>query len=214
MGYVLVMTIEILKQVSGKQQELGADVPLNEVVAALLRDAVATWKEICLLVTLGGAGAVYPNRVFARRLMVNAQRADNFCATVIEAIESGAIENVRALVRAAGLKPRKLPSAEAVRRLRVVTAELPPYLRGVTNRGLGADGFAMWRLLWFDALGMTAPKIAMALFNSDPEALEPVQRVQIWRLRRKALAKIAAGIELEMVCHTARFLRSWRHKAM
>jgi len=159
---------------------------------ALIQDAASTWKSIANLGSVRGTGFVYPFRAFHR---LASPHGDFFEKTVaaIEAPESLGI-NITALVASTGQKPMKLPAPEIVRRLRVVTAELPILIRPTANRGIGSDREGLWRLLWLDAMGLTAPKIAKGLQpNFDPDS-EPLKRDRIWKLRAKVYKQLASAI--------------------
>ena len=157
-----------------------ADAPLPERLASLLREAADTFKQVAALGTVGLSGLRYPYRRFIR----GETEHDRFFAKAVSAMETPDTVglNIAGLIQLAGSKPRELPTPAMVRKLRIVTAEMPTLLRPIAKRGVGADLYALWRLLWADAMGTTAPKIGKT-FN--------IERNQVWKLRRRAYETMA-----------------------
>lgn len=160
---------------------LGADdAPLPKRLASLLRGAAATFKQLAALGTVGLSGVRYPHRRFIR----DESGHDRFFAKAVSAIEAPDTIglNIAGLIQLAGNKPRELPTPAMVRQLRIVTGEIPLLLRPVARSGVGADTDALWRLLWADAMGTTAPKIGKTF---------GIERNQVWKIRHRAYEMIA-----------------------
>jgi hypothetical protein len=148
-------TPALAAEVTAKQCELGG-ASIESALEAILRDAATAWKALEPLGTVGGAGHTYPDRAFLRFA------TDGFFDKLILAIEErdAATATLDALLRYAGVKRRQLPAPELTRRLRVVTATLPCLIQPIKSRGYGSRPYSLWQLLWLDACGVTATKIA------------------------------------------------------
>jgi hypothetical protein len=180
-------------EILSTKSESGLGTPIESVLEVLVRDSAQAWKLLGLYCPPGAVA--YRDRVFARADQI----ADTDCrlfARLVASVESSSANNIPRMltevVRRAGIKTAlgTLPTPAACRRMRVVTGTLPLYLP-VSTRGVGNVRSHLWRLLWMDALGVTAPKIARALQFSERE---PVRRGQIWRLRKKAYSGLAARL--------------------
>ncbi len=209
---------ELLAEIAAKRAEMpGA--PLKEVLVALMGDAATTWKRLAMFGTVHSLGFHYPYRVFM--LSWRDSPSTKYFDKLVAAIEAGKLDaDFRSLIIDVGYKPRDLPSATMVRRLRVVTGEIPMFLPDPTRGVIGHDGgwygrAKLWQLLWLDAFGMTAPKISKLLTTkseeywngwrdagaSEGEIAEwrakekPLHRNRIWRIRAKAYNDLVAKIE-------------------
>ena len=155
---------ELLAEIAAKSAEVPA-APLKEVLVALMGDAAATWKQLAMFGTVHSLGFHYPHRVFS--LSWRDSPSTRYFDKLVAAIEAGKLDaDFRSLIIDFGYKPRDLPSATMVRRLRVVTGEIPLFLPDPTRGVIGHDGgwygrAKLWQLLWLDAFGMTAPKISL-----------------------------------------------------
>lgn len=149
----------------------------------LVCDAGKAWRRLFRLGLVGGLR--YPVRRFRPPYHQDTEHDRHF-AKVVAAMEApDTVDvNIAGLVRLAGGK--KLPTPIMARRLRVTTAELPPLLCPVSNRGPGADIKTLWRIVWDgDAWGLTDEQLGARL---------GINRVQIWKIRRRACEKIASQL--------------------
>jgi hypothetical protein len=203
---------ELLSEISQKQRETpGAS--LKAVAQALARDAAMTCAALATFDRVTPGWIFYPHRCFKSAECYQRQYAH--FANLVSAIETPdkVGTNFRALIAAAGYQPKDMPSATMARRLRVVTGAMPRLLPPPKSKGIGSDSAKVWDLLWREARGDMAPKIAEALrpefvwvdWLSDSENLAqraeherdnlPVKRNQIWRLRDWAYDGIVANVE-------------------
>ena len=144
---------ELLAEIAAKRAEMpGA--PLKAVLGALIADAAATWKKIAKFGTVSALGLLYYRRHFVYGW--NEQPFFDKLIGALEMPESLDID-LRGLILHAGLKPSEMPAPHMVRRLRVISGEIPRFLPNPT-RGAIAERSQLWELLWRDACGDTAPK--------------------------------------------------------
>jgi hypothetical protein len=167
-----------------------SDAPVTERLESLLRDAASTFNQLSDFGQLGAAAPFYPMRHFwiCMHPRHRETEADRYFVRVINAIEvPGTIDvNIAGLAQLAGGKRRAMPTPAMARRLRIVTEEIPQLLRPIASYGIGSNTYALWHLLWHDATGVTAPKIAKAF---------AVKRNQVWKLRKRAYEALAAELE-------------------
>jgi hypothetical protein len=113
--------------------------------------------------------------------------------------------NVTALVKAAGLKPTGIPTAEQVRRLRVVTGTMPRLLPRRSHGDLRKRHKQVWQAMWLYGSGWKAPAIAKACAltgwkrpgktGSVTASSKTAGRGQVFRILDQTYTAIAADLE-------------------
>jgi hypothetical protein len=176
---------DFLREVDTKRIELGA-ASTKAVLQELMKDAAGTWRTYYKLgSTIGAPFVAYPYRVFSTSGNVYA-----LIERVLTRIETGDVGSAALadLVADFGEKPSgiDLPTPVQARRLMIMT--LIPY----SKRGVAGNKKVAWRLLWQDAVGDTAPKIAAALERITGRR---VKREQIWRIRDHLYDALAAAVD-------------------
>jgi hypothetical protein len=190
---------ELLIEIETKRAELSG-APTKTILQELMKDAARTCSPEFASVAGTTAALAYPYREF----MPNAAAAFEFCERLLTSIERSApgkdiVSSTSELVSGWGAKPRviKLPTAAEARRLRVITGTLPGLLPPSQSGkwGIASKPDDAWWLLWQDACGLTAPKIAAGLERRNRRAPKLVKRGQVWRIRDKLYDMLAATID-------------------
>jgi hypothetical protein len=175
------------REVEAKGRELGAAVPLERVIEALLSDAAKTWQAL----------GCHVRGDYVRYLGI----AHNDCADYRG--DDDFFHPGRSLHPGPGFqrnpdrffdqvvswKVSQKLRPEMVRRLCVIAGKIPPLIHKVAESGIGADTKSCWLLLWLDAMGVTAPDIARTL-----QPKRPPKRDRIWKLRKKIYEKLARAV--------------------
>jgi hypothetical protein len=192
--------------VASKRAELVAAAPrTTDALAALLRDVVATWESVLVLEKhepcpwfKGDAKANERGFKFARTRILEAMPsafAEYWCGDLYPG--AGFQGETKPFTDWLAKRDSKI-APEAVRRLIAVAGELRPLIQpAAKGDGLGSDVETCWRLIWLDALGVSAPDLGKILRPTNP-----VKRLRIWRLREKILEQLAATIEASHLAAT------------
>jgi len=195
--------IALRREVKIKRLELAGKPTTKQTLQALMHDAAQAYSRADFE-TIAGArtspssngGAafmMYPRRAFLSWYYMSLCEPCERLLAKIEHAEPAVASLADEVARMSGITRRRLdlPTPTEARRLRIMTGSVPKLLphgwRGVLDTQAKA-----WELLWLDACGDTAPKIAAAL---APKGTVPVKRNQIWRLRDKLYDALARTLD-------------------
>jgi hypothetical protein len=194
-------------------QTAGAEAPIGEAairsaLVELLKDAASTWRMLADAFPVG-----FYDWPFSQE--------HDFCTRVISSIEKSELGKDVATRWSAQIENRdqrrkqmKLPSASQVQRMRLVVEALPALLRqaradvmGIRRKGgwySDDPASRAWRVVWYDATGMTAPKIAERIHNQwerdrNGKLTKELHRNAIFRIKNSALKAVAGEIERMMI---------------
>jgi hypothetical protein len=213
---IFALVIEKIDEVAGAEAPIG-EAAIRSALADLLKDAASTWRMLADALPV----MFYDWPFFQEH---------DACTRLIASIENSApgedvLSRWSAQIesRDRRRKQMRLPSASQVQRMRIVAEALPALLQQARSDIMGANrrkGSAKdptsrgrqqslahrraWQVLWYDATGMTAPKIAEKIHNPrevdrDGNPTKELRRNAIFRIKKSALDAVAGEIERRMI---------------
>src|ERR1035437_815054 len=208
----------LLRELAAKQAEIGKEQPLEAVLLELIREAAEIWSrlsEAIFMLNICDPAEVkisflYANRALwmpdhdRRRAMKFARIAEQFETCVIGA-------GIRELAHLAhgsarkrfGSRKRRLvdiPSPAEVRRLRIVTEELPRWVCPTGKGRIKKSQLQQWRMLWRFGLGMKATAIANGLRarRKNGQSRRAESNATMYRGRKAALGELASLLKPDL----------------
>jgi hypothetical protein len=195
-----------------KQAEIEKEQPLEAVLLELICEVAEIWSRLSIAIISVNICDVdewkrsnlYIDRAF---WMPDHDRclAMKF-ARIVEQFESRVIgAGIRRIAHLAHASARKqfgsrgrrsldIPSAAEIRRLRIVTEQLPNLVCATSKRGIGKNRHRQWQMLWRFGLGIPATAIANGLRgqHENGQRRRAENRSTIYRRRDEALSDIAS----------------------
>jgi hypothetical protein len=173
---------ELNREIELKRRELGADVPLDRVLEALVRDAAETWQ----MMLVQGAS-------FDHGLLMKLPQDDVF----VPGFQSQTIATFERAYKRTLAEPNveRLAAATKMRRFCTVVTKIPPLIRPASKVGIGSDAKLCWLLVWLLASNMPAPEVAQTLQWLFDRRQQSLKRDRIWKIRAKVFRQLAAAIK-------------------